>query len=124
MNDFSKQEPFLDALRAKDAEVETELRKREGLAVQPEPDVFDQMQDEFDRAVVIEVLGRHSAVQREVREAIKRIQNGKYGLCLGCGEEINPKRLAALPWAALCLRCQEETDAKKASSSRLGEVLL
>ena len=124
MTDSSKQEELLNALRAKDAEVGTELRKRDGLPVQPEPDAFDQMQDEFDRAVVIEILGRHSAVRREVRDAIRRIQNGKYGLCLGCGRQIDSKRLTALPWAVRCLRCQENVDAETASSSRMGEVLL
>ena len=33
-----------------------------------------------------------------------------YGLCLRCEEEINLKRLVAVPWAAYCLKCQETAD--------------
>jgi DnaK suppressor protein len=123
MTDSSKQEQLLNALRAKDAEVGTELGKRDGLPVEPVPDVFDQMQEEYDRALVIEILGRNSAVRREIRDAIRRIQSGKYGLCLGCGRQIDPKRLTALPWAVRCLRCQENADARNASSSRGGASL-
>ena len=44
---------------------------------------------------------------RQVSEALERINNGSYGLCLQCGEPISAKRLAALPWVALCTGCQE-----------------
>jgi DnaK suppressor protein len=35
---------------------------------------------------------------------------GTYGACLHCDDEINAKRLAAVPWAAYCLKCQEAAD--------------
>jgi hypothetical protein len=50
---------------------------------------------------------------RQVSEALERIDNGKYGLCLNCGEPIPPKRLAALPWVAFCIACQEETETRE-----------
>jgi DnaK suppressor protein len=36
--------------------------------------------------------------------------DGSYGTCLHCEEEISPKRLDAVPWAAYCIRCQEIAD--------------
>jgi hypothetical protein len=48
-----------------------------------------------------------SFLTRQVSEALERIDGGSYGLCLQCGEPISAKRLAALPWVALCTGCQE-----------------
>jgi len=44
---------------------------------------------------------------QQVSEALERIDNGSYGLCLRCGQSIEVNRLAALPWVALCIGCQE-----------------
>ena len=41
----------------------------------------------------------------QVRAAIKRVDEGRYGICLGCGEPIAPARLAALPEATHCIDC-------------------
>lgn len=42
-----------------------------------------------------------------VREALRRIDRGEFGLCLRCGQEIARKRLDVAPWARHCVRCQE-----------------
>lgn len=41
-----------------------------------------------------------------VEDALKRIESDTYGECEECGESIGSKRLAALPWARLCLKCK------------------
>src|SRR5882762_6805956 len=53
---------------------------------------------------------------RFIQEALKALDRGQYGECVGCGEDINQKRLVAVPWATLCIRCQEETEAEHRSS--------
>ena len=53
---------------------------------------------------------------RSVREAIKALENGQYGECISCGNDINKKRLEAVPWATTCIRCQEEAEAEQVSS--------
>ena len=55
---------------------------------------------------------------RFIQEALKALDRGQYGECVRCGEDINEKRLMAVPWATLCIRCQEETE-KERTSSRL-----
>ena len=55
---------------------------------------------------------------RFIQEALKALDRGQYGECLRCGEDINEKRLVAVPWATLCIRCQEEVE-KDDLSSRL-----
>jgi DnaK suppressor protein len=42
-----------------------------------------------------------------INEALERIEDDEYGLCQNCEEEVNPKRLNAIPWARYCLKCQE-----------------
>ena len=54
---------------------------------------------------------------REIQQALGRIDDGAYGMCLECDEEISRKRLEAIPWARHCIACQEEL-AKAAESSR------
>ena len=45
---------------------------------------------------------------RMTEAALDRIQQGTFGVCSGCGDDINPRRLDALPWTQYCLRCQED----------------
>jgi DnaK suppressor protein len=53
---------------------------------------------------------------RCIEEAIKAMDRGEYGKCVRCGEDINEKRLKAMPWATMCIRCQEEREAEQISS--------
>lgn len=48
---------------------------------------------------------------RAVETALDQFQSGDYGFCSSCGEPINPKRLHAIPWATLCVRCQSSLEA-------------
>jgi DnaK suppressor protein len=53
---------------------------------------------------------------RFIQEAMKALDRGQYGDCVRCGEDINEKRLLAVPWARMCIRCQEETEKDRNSS--------
>ena len=44
---------------------------------------------------------------REVQDALRRIDQGAYGVCYACEEPISVKRLDAVPWAKFCVSCQE-----------------
>ena len=44
---------------------------------------------------------------RQVEDALKRLELGEYGRCLGCGAAIPLKRLQAIPWARFCVACQD-----------------
>ncbi len=48
-----------------------------------------------------------SEMLREIDGALKRVAKGTYGECEGCGAEVSPTRLKAIPWARYCLSCQE-----------------
>jgi DnaK suppressor protein len=45
-----------------------------------------------------------------VNEALERLREGAFGACVTCGEELNPKRLEAVPWACYCIHCQERAE--------------
>ena len=42
--------------------------------------------------------------------ALKRIDEGTYGICTNCGRQIAEERLEALPWATLCIDCQRDRE--------------
>ena len=44
------------------------------------------------------------------RRALARMEEGEFGLCMECGEEISPKRLMAVPWADCCVECQHQRE--------------
>ena len=51
---------------------------------------------------------------REVQAALRRVQQGTYGVCAACDEPISAKRLEAVPWAKFCVQCQERIGAETA----------
>jgi DnaK suppressor protein len=55
-----------------------------------------------------------------VERAIEAVRIGTYGTCDECGEDIEEKRLKAIPWATYCLRCQELAD-RGLLRSRIGD---
>jgi DnaK suppressor protein len=101
---------FRTLLDAKHAEGARWLGRREGLAIERTPDALDEVQFAAARELSTRNLERESSVLREVRAALDRISDGSYGVCSHCEEEITLKRLQALPWATLCIACQEQAD--------------
>ncbi len=102
-------------LRDKEIELIVELNHRECLEVGAEAESCDQIQRAAELAILIETMDRHSSLLREVRAALARVDDGSYGRCLRCEDPISSKRLAAVPWASLCLKCQEYVDRQCAS---------
>lgn len=86
------------------------FRKREDLAIDASPDDLDRIQQASDHDFVVSGLERNANQLREVRAALERIDAGTFGVCVGCEEAINRKRLAAVPWAASCIVCQEAAE--------------
>ncbi len=97
-------------LEAKQAELSAGLRNREDIAIEKTPDALDEVQLAGERELAIRNLDRESNLLRHVKAALVRINDGTYGDCLHCEEEIKPKRLDAVPWTKYCIRCQEAAD--------------
>jgi DnaK suppressor protein len=103
-------EKYKAMLETKRAEISAGLRNREDIAIEKTPDALDEVQLAGERELAIRNLDRGSNMLRNVRGALGRINDGSYGICLHCEEEIKPKRLDAVPWAKYCIRCQEAAD--------------
>jgi RNA polymerase-binding protein DksA len=73
---------------------------------EPLPQDFAEQAVELENQEVLEALdGDARAELRRIQQALARLDDGSYGECARCGEDINPDRLAALPTATLCIRC-------------------
>src|SRR5579862_144114 len=101
---------FRNILEAKQAELIQVVRNRDGIAIEKSPDALDEVQHATERELAIRNLDRESTLLRNVRGALRRIEENSFGVCLHCEEEISPKRLAAVPWTPFCIKCQEMAD--------------
>jgi DnaK suppressor protein len=101
---------YKNILEAKQAELEAFVRNREGIAIEKSPDALDEVQHAAERELAIRNLDRESNLLRNVRAALRRIDEGTFSVCLHCEEDISPKRVAAVPWTAFCIQCQEISD--------------
>ena len=102
--------PFRAVLIARVAELERVTRNRDGITVERSADQLDEIQAASQRALAVCNLDREFNHLRDARAALHRIEDGSFGACQECDDDIHPKRLAAVPWAAFCIRCQEAAD--------------
>src|SRR3981081_4067449 len=101
---------FKEVLENKQAELAKVLRNRDGITIEKSPDALDEVQHAAERELAIRNLDRESQLLRNVRGALRRLDEGNFGVCLHCEEDISPKRLAAVPWTPFCIQCQEISD--------------
>ena len=64
------------------------------------------------RDLALALVDQMSRRLRDVEAALRRIQEGDFGACGDCDEQIPVKRLIAIPWASRCVRCQETADSR------------
>jgi DnaK suppressor protein len=101
---------FRKTLTIRKAELTDGRTNREAIAIETTADELDRIQQAQERDFAMGAIDRDSLRLREIRAALERIDNGSFGICLNCEEEIAPKRLAAVPWTALCIVCQEAAE--------------
>ncbi|RLA91312.1 MAG: RNA polymerase-binding protein DksA [Deltaproteobacteria bacterium] len=80
------------------------------------PDPTDRASHESERNFMLRIKDRESKLINKIKDAIERIDNGTFGICEVCGEEISEKRLMARPMTTLCIKCkikQEEEEKKR-----------
>ncbi|MDQ2713189.1 MAG: TraR/DksA family transcriptional regulator [Acidobacteriota bacterium] len=102
-------------LATKRDELEHVVRNRDAITIEKSADALDEVQHASERELAIRNLDRESNLLRNVRSALRRIEDGSFGTCLHCEEEISPKRIAAVPWAPYCIQCQEQADRNQAA---------
>jgi len=84
----------------------TEESEREfGLDVSQDP--ADIASNAYTKDLLFSQSTNERGILKLVHEALKRIESGDYGYCVHCEEEIQEKRLEAVPWARHCIKCQD-----------------
>jgi RNA polymerase-binding protein DksA len=80
------------------------------LADTANPDRADLAQDYFSQDRQTALYDRMEGTLEQIEGALERIEMGVYGKCERCGKDISSARLEALPYAELCIECQEEQE--------------
>jgi len=74
------------------------------------PDLGDQASAETDRNFMLRLRGREQRLLKKIENALDRIENGIFGICEKCGEEIDLRRLDARPVTTMCIDCKTQQE--------------
>jgi len=77
------------------------------------PDPTDQASIEQDRNFLLRIRDRERKLIVKIKEALKRIDDGSFGICEVCGENISEGRLKARPVTTLCIDCKTSQEAEE-----------
>lgn len=73
----------------------------------------DMATDNFDREFNLGLASSEQHILNQIDEALRRIEEGRYGICEVCSKPISQKRLLAVPYARSCIKCQAEEEKKR-----------
>ena len=74
------------------------------------PDEMDLASSEYLQSFTFRLRGREKVFLDKIEKALRKIEDGSFGICEECGEEISIKRLEARPETTLCIRCKEDQE--------------
>ena len=115
---------FQEILERKQTELTRVWQQRADIAIEKSADQMDEIQYASERDLAIRHVDRESALLRQVKAALGRIQDGSFGNCIDCDSEISPERLAAVPWAPRCIKCQDTADRNGLQRADVRELLV
>jgi DnaK suppressor protein len=105
---FKKQlEERQRTLRNRVSSNETEGRSTDETNAQ---DIADRAASSYTKEFLFHQSNNERQMLNMVEGALSRIREGTFGECISCGNEINPKRLEAVPWTRHCIDCQEKLE--------------
>lgn len=73
-------------------------------------DLADKASSSYTKEFLYSLSNTDREVLQKVDDALHRVDKGGFAVCAECGEELNKKRLEAVPWASHCLSCQEKVE--------------
>lgn len=105
-------EQFRKKLLVKRSELIEIVQKTEnyGREADSSTEAMDKASSSYTKEFMFSKSGGERQLLQAVIDALDRIETKDYGDCLSCGELVERKRLKAVPWAALCLSCQEKAE--------------
>ena len=88
----------------------TEQDGRDADASDAAQDIADRASSSYQKEFLFHQSNNDRQLLQLVENALERIRLGVFGECISCGNEINSKRLNAVPWARYCIGCQEKLE--------------
>jgi len=83
------------------------------------PDPTDRATAESDRSFELRIRDRERKLLSKIKEAMERIDEGTYGVCEECGDDISVKRLEARPVTTLCIECKTRQETQERAQKGL-----
>jgi DnaK suppressor protein len=113
---------FKQRLLARERELVDDIARfeneaRESRAAEVE-DPIDQVVSSENKAASFQESTLAAQTLKQVRDALRRIDDGSYGICIDCDRPIEPARLEAVPWTPYCLADQQKHDKAVSLESR------
>jgi DnaK suppressor protein len=86
--------------------------EQEGRAADEDPtvDLADKAANSYTKEFLFGQTDHDRVTLQLVEEALNRVRSSEFGLCVNCEEEVQQKRLEAVPWARHCISCQEKQE--------------
>jgi len=75
--------------------------------------IADMATDNFDREFNLELASGEQELLNKIEDALRKIDEGHFGICEICSKPIAQKRLIVVPYARFCIKCQAEEEKKK-----------
>ena len=117
VSDHERFQVLKSMLEARRGEIQDKLRSlRDTLPVEAATvkDAEEQSVDDFVQEMDFAIMEMKAESLGKIDEAIRRLEAGVYGTCAECGSDIAEARLKALPFATLCVSCQEREENEQA----------
>lgn len=122
--DKSAMEKIRQRLEEEQREMERLLARNEAAGREADQAFPEDVADKAANSYTKELLFSQSNSERNhlhlVNAAMGRLKNGSFGICESCGEQIERKRLEAVPWTPYCRTCQEEEERNAKLNARSG----
>lgn len=109
--EMARYRALLETRKAAILESFNDYRARsQGLGEDGTQDIGDQAANSYNKEFFLSLSEEQRGQIKAIDEALRRIGRVVYGICASCGDEIESRRLNAVPWSSLCLRCQDAHD--------------
>ena len=109
---LEKRQAVVEALEYLHKENPGSLEEETGELVSGSADqhMADTATETVDREIDYTLEATDGRLLADIDAALRRIEEGTYGICVNCGAQIAPERLEAVPWATLCIECKRKEE--------------
>ena len=74
------------------------------------PDLADVSSNAYSREMLLNLSEAHHRQMQDIDAALLRLDEGEYGVCAGCGEDISPRRMEVRPFSRYCIDCKTDIE--------------